>query len=74
MSVVAKRALLAALTVIGLVLLLVGAWFTVHLGSSGSAVLRSVGVTPGLYDGSTEPSAVDGRPAMKSPTSWPGAR
>jgi hypothetical protein len=40
-SIVAKRALLAALTVIGLVLLLVGAWFTVHLGSSGSAALRS---------------------------------
>lgn len=42
MSVVAKRALFAAVTVIGLVLLVVGAWFTVHLGSSGSAVLRSV--------------------------------
>ena len=41
MSIVAKRALLAALTVIGLVLLLVGAWFTVHLGSSGSAVFRT---------------------------------
>lgn len=42
MSVMAKRAIFAAVTVIGLVLLLVGAWFTVHLGSSGSAVLRSV--------------------------------
>jgi hypothetical protein len=41
---VAKRVLSAALTVIGLGLLLVGAWFTVHLGSSGSATLRS---TPG---------------------------
>jgi hypothetical protein len=40
-SIVAKRALLAAVTVIGVVLLLVGAWFTVHLGSSGSAVFRA---------------------------------
>jgi hypothetical protein len=38
---VAKRVLSAALTVIGLGLVLVGAWFTVHLGSSGSATLRS---------------------------------
>ncbi|NYG07839.1 hypothetical protein BJ986_002326 [Phycicoccus badiiscoriae] len=36
-----KRALFAAVTVIGLVLLLIGAWFIVHLGSSGSAVLRA---------------------------------
>lgn len=41
MSMVAKRVLSAALTVIGLVLVSVGAWFTVHLGSSGSATLRS---------------------------------
>jgi hypothetical protein len=39
-SIVAKRALLAALTVIGLVLLGFGAWFTFHLGSSGSATFR----------------------------------
>ncbi|GAA2169214.1 hypothetical protein GCM10009845_34930 [Pedococcus bigeumensis] len=38
---VAKRVLSAALTVIGLVLVSVGAWFTVHLGSSGSATLRT---------------------------------
>lgn len=41
MSIVAKRALFAALTVIGLVVLVVGAWFTVHLGSSGSATFRA---------------------------------
>lgn len=41
MSIVATRALFAALTVIGLALLVVGAWFTFHLGSSGSAVLRT---------------------------------
>jgi hypothetical protein len=40
-SIVGKRALFAAVAVIGLVLLLVGAWFTVHLGSSGSAVFRA---------------------------------
>ena len=41
MSMVAQRVLSAALTVIGLVLVSVGAWFTVHLGSSGSATLRT---------------------------------
>ena len=44
MSILAKRALMAALTVIGLVLLVVGLWFTIHLGSSGSATFRA---TPG---------------------------
>jgi hypothetical protein len=39
-SIMAKRALLASLTALGLVLLVVGTWFTVHLGSSGSATLR----------------------------------
>jgi hypothetical protein len=38
----AKRALLAALTVVGLVVLVIGTWFTFHLGSSGSATLRAV--------------------------------
>jgi hypothetical protein len=41
MSTLAKRASFAALTVVGLVLLVVGAWFTVHLGSSGSATFRA---------------------------------
>ena len=41
MSMVAKRVLSAALTVIGLVLVSLGAWLTVHLGSSGSATLHS---------------------------------
>lgn len=41
MSTVAKRASFAALTVVGLVLLVVGAWFTIHLGSSGSATFRT---------------------------------
>lgn len=41
MSILAKRALLAALTGIGLVLLVLGAWFTAHLGTSGSATFRT---------------------------------
>jgi hypothetical protein len=40
-SILAKRALMAALTVIGLVLLVVGLWFTVHLGTSGSATFHA---------------------------------
>ena len=34
---------------------------------------KSVGVMPGLYDGTTFPSAVDALPLRKSPTSCPGA-
>jgi hypothetical protein len=41
LSILAKRVLLAALTVVGLVLLVLGAWFTAHLGSSGSATFRA---------------------------------
>jgi hypothetical protein len=37
----AKRALLAALTAIGLVLLVTGVWFTRHLGPSGSATFTT---------------------------------
>jgi hypothetical protein len=37
----ATRILLAALTVIGLVLLAVGSWFTFHLGPSGSATFTT---------------------------------
>ena len=44
MSILAKRAVLAVLTVIGLVLLGLGSWFTFHLGPSGSATFTS---TPG---------------------------
>jgi hypothetical protein len=40
-SVLAKRALLGALTLVGLVLLGVGAWFSVHLGPSGSATFTT---------------------------------
>jgi hypothetical protein len=40
-SILAKRTLLAALTLIGLALLVIGAWFTVHLGSSGSATFTA---------------------------------
>ena len=40
-SMVAKRAVLAVLTVIGVVLLGFGAWFTFHLGPSGSATFTS---------------------------------
>lgn len=41
MSILAKRAVLAVLTVIGLVLLGLGSWFTFHLGPSGSATFTS---------------------------------
>lgn len=41
MPVLAKRALLAALTVVGLVLLVLGLWFTVHLGLSGTATFTA---------------------------------
>jgi len=41
LSVLAKRVLLAALTGIGLVLLVVGAWLSYHLGSAGSASFRA---------------------------------
>jgi hypothetical protein len=39
----------------------------------GKAVARSVRCTPGLYEGSTLPNAVEGLPSRKSPTSCPGA-
>ena len=41
MPTLATRALLAALTAIGLVLLVIGAWFTGNLGSSGSATFTT---------------------------------
>ena len=41
MPTLATRALLAALTAIGLVLLVIGAWFTSHLGTSGSATFTT---------------------------------
>lgn len=41
MSILAKRAVAAVLTVIGLVLLGLGSWFTSHLGPSGSATFTS---------------------------------
>lgn len=37
----ARHAAPAALTVVGLVALVVGAWFSIHLGSSGSATFRA---------------------------------
>jgi hypothetical protein len=40
-SVLAKRALWGALTLVGLVLLGVGAWFSFHLGPSGSATFTT---------------------------------
>jgi hypothetical protein len=75
---VAKRVLSAALTVIGLALVLVGAWFTVHLGSSGSATLRStpaqgalVVVEPSLLNRVDAPATVT---AVAAPgtTIWMG--
>lgn len=41
MHIMAKRALFAALTAVGLVLLVLGAWFTAHLGTSGTATFRT---------------------------------
>lgn len=41
MSKLARPALLAVLTAAGLVLLVLGAWFTAHLGVSGSASFRT---------------------------------
>ena len=41
MSIVATRAVLGALTLIGIVLLAVGGWFTVNLGTSGSATFTT---------------------------------
>ncbi|TPG19309.1 hypothetical protein [Pedococcus bigeumensis] len=74
MSIVAKRALLAALTVIGLVLLLVGAWFTVHLGSSGSAVLRSTPASDAVVV--IEPSVLNrvDRPVSITAVAAPGTK
>lgn len=78
MSMVAKRVLSAALTVIGLALVLVGAWFTVHLGASGSATLRStpaqgalVVVEPSLLNRVDAPATVT---AVAAPgtTIWMG--
>lgn len=78
MSMVAKRVLSAALTVIGLVLVLVGAWFTVHLGSSGSATLRStpaggalVVVEPSLLNRVDAPATVTAY-AAPGTTIWMG--
>ena len=56
MSILAKRVLLAALTGIGLVLLVVGTWFTSHLGTSGSATFRA---TPGTGLVVLEPSVLN---------------
>jgi hypothetical protein len=73
-SIVAKRALLAALTVIGLVLLLVGAWFTVHLGSSGSAALRSTPASGAVVV--IEPSVLNrvDRPVSITAVAAPGTK
>jgi hypothetical protein len=75
---VAKRVLSAALTVIGLGLVLVGAWFTVHLGSSGSATLRStpragalVVVEPSLLNRVDAPATVTAVAAAGT-TIWMG--
>ena len=67
MSILAKRALLAALTGIGLVLLAVGLWFTLHLGSSGSASFRAepesgvVVLEPSLLNRVDDPVTVTAR-------------
>lgn len=65
MSMVAKRAVLAVLTVIGLVLLGLGSWFTVHLGPTGSATFTStpakgsvVVVEPSLLNRVERPTTV----------------
>lgn len=65
MSIVAKRAVLAVLTVIGLVLLGLGSWFTFNLGPSGSATFTStpakgsvVVVEPSLLNRIERPTTV----------------
>jgi hypothetical protein len=55
-SVLSRRAILAAVTVIGLALLGVGGWFTHHLGSSGSATFRA---EPGTRVVVLEPSVLN---------------
>lgn len=65
MSMVAKRAGLALLTLLGLVLLGVGSWFTFHLGPSGSATFTTtpdagsvVVVEPSLLNRVDRPATV----------------
>lgn len=48
MSLVSRRALAALLTVAGLVLLALGTWFTINLGSSGSATFTTTPARGGL--------------------------
>jgi hypothetical protein len=72
-SILAKRASMAALTVIGLVLLVVGLWFTIHLGKSGSATFRA---TPRGGVVVFEPSVLNrvNQPVTVTATAAPRAR
>lgn len=74
MSILAKRAVLAVLTVIGLVLLGLGTWFTFHLGPSGSATFTStpdrgsiVVVEPSLLNRVDRPTTVTVTTRDRSP-------
>lgn len=74
MSILAKRAVLAVLTVIGLVLLGLGSWFTFHLGPTGSATFTTtpakgsvVVVEPSLLNRIERPTTVTAVTRDKSP-------
>jgi hypothetical protein len=76
--VLAKRALLAALTAVGLVLLVVGLWFTAHLGLSGTATFSTkpasgsvVVLEPSVLNRVDEPVSVTAR-AAKGTQLWAG--
>jgi hypothetical protein len=76
--VLAKRALLVALTAAGLVLLVVGLWFTAHLGLSGTATFTTrpaqgsvVVLQPSVLNRVDEPATVTVRARDGAPV-WAG--
>lgn len=78
MPVLAKRALLAALTAIGLALLVLGLWFTAHLGFSGTATFTAkpargsvVVLEPSVLNRVDQPVTVTATAADGSPL-WAG--
>jgi hypothetical protein len=76
--VLAKRALLVALTAVGLVLLVLGLWFTAHLGLSGTATFSTkpasgsvVVLEPSVLNRVHEPVTVTAK-AAKGAQLWAG--
>jgi hypothetical protein len=74
----AKRALLVALTAVGLVLLVLGLWFTAHLGLSGTATFTTkpasgsvVVLEPSVLNRVDEPVTVTAKAARGTPL-WAG--